>query len=140
VREGQSAPGFTLDLLDDSTLSLSDLQGQVAVLNFWATWCPPCEDELPDFQSVWEEYRQRGVVFVGLAIQEEAPEVEEMLSQFGVTYPVGLDPDQSIALDYGITGVPETFVVDPEGNVGYVHVGPVNGETLRGELEELLAQ
>jgi cytochrome c-type biogenesis protein CcmF len=140
VREGQSAPGFTLDLLDDSTLSLSDLQGQVAVLNFWATWCPPCEDELPDFQSVWEEYRQRDVVFVGLAIQEEAPEVEEMLSQFGVTYPVGLDPDQSIALDYGITGVPETFVVDPEGNVAYVHVGPVNGETLRGELEELLAQ
>ncbi len=138
VREGEPAPGFALDLLDESTLDLADLRGEVVVLNFWATWCPPCEDELPDFQSVWEDYRQRNVVFVGLTIQEDMAEVEEMLARLGVTYPVGLDAQQQIALEYGITGVPETFVIDPQGDVASVHIGPVSAGQLRQDLDNLL--
>ena len=138
-RVGQAAPDFTLDLLDGSTLSLADLDGKVTVINFWATWCAPCEDELPDFQAVWNEYQEQNVGFIGIAIQEaaEQAEVEEMVSRIGITYPIGMDSDEAIFPTYGVTGVPETFVVDAEGNVAYTHVGPASAEELRAELDSL---
>jgi len=135
---GQPAPDFTLTLLDGSTLSLSDLQGKVVVINFWGSWCPPCREELPDLQAVWEAYRERGVVFVGIAYQEEVSSVQGAAAEFGLTYPLGLDVGERTATAYGITGVPETFVVDPEGRVAYVHIGPVSAEQLTQELESLL--
>ncbi|MDY7077720.1 MAG: cytochrome c-type biogenesis CcmF C-terminal domain-containing protein [Chloroflexota bacterium] len=141
-RPGQTAPDFTLSLLDGSTVTLSDLSDQVVVINFWATWCLPCEEELPDFQAVWDEYQERDIVFVGIAVQgeEEIAEVEEMVARFGVTYPLGLDRDGDIFTAYGITGVPETFVVDIQGRVAYVHVGPVSAEMLRADLDTLLEE
>jgi peroxiredoxin len=137
---GQPAPDFSLDLLDGSTLTFSELRGQVAVVNFWATWCPSCKDEMPDLQAVWEEYREERVVFVGIAYQDEIAAVREMISRFGITYPQGMDVDGRIYAAYGSTGVPETFVVDPQGNVAYFHVGPVSAEELRGELDSLLGR
>jgi peroxiredoxin len=136
---GQVAPNFELDLLDGSALTLSDLRGQVVVVNFWATWCPPCEEELPDLQMIWEEYRADGSVVIGVAFQEEAAAVQEIAAQFGVTYPLGLDVGERISEVYGITAVPETFVVDQEGRVAYVHIGSVTAERLRAELDALLA-
>jgi peroxiredoxin len=133
------APDFTLDLLDGSAVTLSDLRGQVVVVNFWATWCPPCEDELPDLQTVWEAYQAEGVVLLGVAFDDEASPVQEMASRFGVTYPLGLEAGDRISSAYGVTAVPETFVVDQEGRVAYIHIGPVTGETLRVELDRLLA-
>jgi peroxiredoxin len=137
---GQPAPDFTLSLLDGSTLTFSELRGQVAVVNFWATWCPPCEDELPDLETVWAEYQAQGVVFVGVAFQEEEAEVRDMASRFGLTYLLGLDEGDRISTAFGITGVPETFVVDSQGQVAYVHIGPVTAGELRGELDSLLGQ
>jgi len=134
---GQEAPDFTITLLDGSLLSLSDLHGQVAVVNFWSTGCPPCEDEAPALQTVWEEYQGRGVAFVGIAYQDQGPDVRQFAARFGITYPLGLDVG-GIATAYGITGVPETFVVDADGRVAYVHIGPVGEETLAGELDALL--
>jgi cytochrome c-type biogenesis protein CcmF len=140
VRPGQPAPDFALELLDGSSLALGDLQGQVVVINFWATWCPPCEDELPDLQAVWEEVRERGAVFVGIAFEEDEADVREMTSEFGITYPLGLDVGDRISIAYGITGVPETFVIDAAGNVAGVHVGPITAQELRAELDGLLGQ
>jgi DsbE subfamily thiol:disulfide oxidoreductase len=140
VQPGQMAPDFTLTLLDGSRLALADLQGQVVLVNFWATWCEPCEDELPDLQRLWEAYRDEGVMVVGIAEQPESAEVEEMTSRLGVTYPLGLDPENLVAFEYGITGVPETFLVDAEGHVTYFHIGPVTFEELQGELDALLAE
>jgi cytochrome c biogenesis protein CcmG/thiol:disulfide interchange protein DsbE len=137
---GQPAPDFTLDLLDGSRLSLSDLRGQVVVLNFWTTWCPPCADELPDLEALWSEYQAQGVVFVGIAVQEEKAEVREMGSRFGLTYPLGLDPEERIATPYGITGVPETFMIDPQGQAAVVYVGPVDAAELRQDLDRLLGR
>ncbi|MBN1954790.1 MAG: cytochrome c biogenesis protein CcsA [Anaerolineae bacterium] len=136
---GQMAPDFTLDLLDGSTLTLSDLRGQVVVVNFWATWCPPCEDELPDLQAVWEGYQADGVIVIGVAFQEETAAVQEIASRFGVTYLLGLDMGERISEAYGITAVPETFVVDQQGRVAYIHIGPVTADELRAELDGLLA-
>jgi len=136
---GQKAPDFAFTLLDGSSLALADLSGQVVVVNFWATWCSPCEDELPDLQAIWEEYREDGVVVVGIAFQEEAATIREAASRFGVTYPLGLDVGDRISELYGITAVPETFVLDQEGRVIYVHIGPVTAQELRAELDSLLA-
>ncbi len=136
---GQAAPDFALDLLDGSSLALSDLRGQVVVVNFWATWCLSCEDELPGLQAVWGEYRERGVVLVGIAFREETAAIQGMASRFGVTYPLGLDDGERISGAYGTTAVPETFVVDQEGRVAYVHIGPVTAAELRAELDNLLA-
>jgi peroxiredoxin len=138
VRPGEMAPDFSLRLLDGATVSLSELRGQVVLVNFWATWCPPCEDELPDLETVWEEYQQRGVILVGIASGDEEVAVKEMVSRFGLGYPVGLDTGERISMAYGITGVPETFVVNSEGLVSSVYVGPVTADRLRGDLEPML--
>jgi cytochrome c-type biogenesis protein CcmF len=136
---GQMAPDFTFRLLDGSRVALSDLRGMVTVVNFWATWCSPCEEELPDWQAMWEEYHPaQGVIFLGIAFRENEAEVWETAARFGITYPLGLDLEDRISTAYGITAVPETFIVDVEGRVAYVHIGPLNAEELRGELDGLL--
>ncbi|MCX8068586.1 MAG: redoxin domain-containing protein [Anaerolineae bacterium] len=135
---GQAAPDFTLTLLDGSTLSLSGKRGQVVVLNFWASWCPPCEAETPELQAVWEEYQGKGVAFIGIAYKDEEAAVRDFLSKHSITYPIGLDPAGQIADLYGITGVPETFVVDAEGKVVRFYIGPVTADQLRAVLEGLV--
>lgn len=135
---GQPAPGFAIALLDGSTFRLSEQRGQVLVVNFWATWCPPCEDELPDLQATWEEYQAQGVTLIGIAYQDQEGAVQEYVDRYSLTYPVGLDPEARVSTAYGITGVPETFVVDADGQVAYVHIGPVNAAQLRATLERLL--
>jgi len=137
-RIGEAAPSFTLDLLDGTRLSLSDLHGEVAVINFWATWCPPCEDELPHLRSIWEEYRSRGVTVLGVAYREDAATVQQAMDEFELAYPMGIDNGERIALAYGITGVPETFVIDPQGQVAQIYIGPVTAEQLAGDLDRLL--
>jgi cytochrome c biogenesis protein CcmG/thiol:disulfide interchange protein DsbE len=135
---GEPAPGFTVNTLDGSSLSLSELRGQVTVVNFWSPECAPCEEEIPDLQAVWEEYRSKGVVFLGISFPELEAGVEDMIASLGVTYPNALDlvaPAQ-----YRITGIPETFVIDPQGRVAYVHIGPVTAQRLRAELDTLLAE
>ena len=137
---GQPVPDFSLDLLDGSTYDLAQFRGQVVVANFWATWCPPCEDEMPDLQTVWEEYSPGGTAFVGIAYQDEEEAVREMAARFGVSYPLGMDDGDRISAAYGITGVPETYVIDAEGRLAYFHIGPVTARQLRGELDSLLGE
>ncbi|MGB9776209.1 MAG: cytochrome c-type biogenesis CcmF C-terminal domain-containing protein, partial [Anaerolineae bacterium] len=135
---GQPAPDFTLTLLDGSSFSLSNQRERIVVLNFWATWCPPCEEEAPELQAVWEEYRERGVTFVGIAYKDEEAAVRDFLTGHGITYPVGLDPTGRIADLYGITGVPETFIVDTDGKVARFYIGPVTADQLRAVLDGLV--
>jgi cytochrome c-type biogenesis protein CcmF len=135
---GQDAPDFRLSLLDGETVSLKSLRGQIAVVNFWATWCPSCVDEMPDLQEAWEAYRGRGVTFLGVAYQDSETTVRSALVQYDTTYPVGLDTGDRIAKQYGITGIPETFIVAPDGRVAYVHVGPITAAALSAQLDSLL--
>jgi DsbE subfamily thiol:disulfide oxidoreductase len=137
---GQPAKEFTLGLLDGSSLTLSEMRGELVLINFWASWCPPCEDEMPALQAISEEFRAQGVTVVGVAYDDTETDAREMISRFGLTYPVGLDAGDRISSDYGITGVPETFVVDRNGQVAYVHIGPVTAEQLRQDLANLLPE
>jgi len=134
------APEFSVELFDASgggTFTKADLTGRPAVVNFWASWCAPCEDEAPHLEQVWQEYKDRGVVFLGIAVDDDDDDAQAFIRKHGITYPNG--PDESdIGLDFGRLGVPETFFIDREGQIVRQFMGPVNSEQLRAFLEELL--
>lgn len=135
------APDFSLTLFGTGeTLRLSDMRGKVVVLNFWASWCPPCRDEAPTFERVWKEYKDRGVVFVGVDIWDTDEDAAKFLQEFGITYPTGPDPSGEIAIDYGLTGIPETYFITREGMIAQKAIGIVQEETFLLVLEELLQQ
>ncbi len=137
--EGQPAPEFTLALFDGGEISLSDLRGQVVVVNFWASWCPPCRDEAPLLEDAWRSYRDRGAVFLGVDYVDTESEARAYLKEFDVTYPNGPDRGSLIGRAYGITGVPETFFIDRQGTVAFAFPIPIDRASLITTLEELLA-
>lgn len=135
------APDFSLTLFGTGeALRLSDLRGKVVVLNFWASWCPPCRDEAPTFERVWKEYKDRGVVFVGVDIWDTDEDAAKFLQEFGITYPTGPDPNGEIAIDYGLTGIPETYFITREGMIAQKAIGIVQEATFYQVLEDLLKQ
>ncbi len=135
---GQLAPDFELPLLDGSSLASQDLQGTVAVIIFWNSQCPVCKQTMPQLQALWETYREREVAMLGIAVGDDRGPAQRVIEELGTSYPIGLDRDGSIGTHYGITGVPETFVLDQAGRVSYVYVGAVDMETLSSKLDQLL--
>ena len=137
---GGQAPEFSLPLFDGGTLATPVLRGRVVVINFWASWCfPACYEEAPHLQRIWDRYRDRGVVVVGVNIQDQDRPAREFLARFGQTFPNGMDPTGKISIDYGVYGVPETFFVDRKGRIVSKYAGAVTEETLASEIEPLLA-
>lgn len=133
------APAFSLELFAGGEISLGDLQGQIVVLNFWASWCPPCTEEAPMLQSVWQRYRGQGVTFIGVNYQDTEPPARAFIEQFGIAYPNGPDPRSRIARAYRVQGVPETFVITQKGEIAKVFVGSPTEGQVTAVLEELLA-
>ena len=131
---GELAPDFSLTLMDGSELALSELQGQVVVLNFWASWCSPCRREAPAFQSVWESTKDQGVTFVGITYLDAKDASVAFIEEYGITYPNGVDEMGRISDDYGVAAVPETYVIDREGRVTWFQIGEVQADVLVREL------
>lgn len=129
------APDFTLTTLDGSQVRLSDLKGRVVVLNFWASWCGPCRDEAPALQAVWERYRDRGVVLLGVAYTDTERGARAFIDEFSQTYPNGLDIGTRISEMYHIQGVPETFIINRQGEVVRFIMEPVTEATLVDQIE-----
>jgi len=144
---GGAAPDFTLQLFDDyrnefegGDVTLSDLRGRVAVINFWASWCVECRVEAKDLEETWQEYKNERVVFIGIDFDDTEDKAIEYLESFGITYPNGLDGRGQITENrYHITGVPETFIVDPSGKIAVVKIGPFRSGELRTILDNVLA-
>ncbi|MBA3873595.1 MAG: TlpA family protein disulfide reductase [Anaerolineae bacterium] len=111
------APDFTLTTLDGGQINLASLKGRVVVVNFWASWCGPCRQEAPVLERVWQQYKDKDVVIVGVAYTDTEKNAKAYLQQFGNTYPNGLDLGTKISEMYNIQGVPETFIIDKSGNV-----------------------
>ena len=136
--ESGPAPDFTLTTFDGETFALAAQRGNVVVVNFWASWCVPCRDEAPILQSLWERYRDRGVVLVGIAYADAESKSLAFIDEFGITYPNGPDVGTRISDDYRITGVPETFIVDQDGNIVRTIIAPVWEGQLDAIIDELL--
>lgn len=131
VQPGDEIPDFTLPLFSGyeyegkSEVKLSDFRGQVVVLNFWASWCKPCEQEAAELQEAWEAYADTGeVVFLGADYVDTEPEARAYLKKFGITFYNGPDMGTKISQMFRIRGVPETYFIDPNGVLYYVKVGP----------------
>lgn len=138
--ERPEAPVFTLERLDgEGSISLASLRGKAVVLNFWASWCKPCEEESEALESVWQEYSERGVVFVGIDAMDAAGEGRRFAERYGMTYPLAYDGPGKVVGRYGVTGFPETWFVSPTGElVGERVQGPVTEERLRENIEKAL--
>ncbi|MEW6219046.1 MAG: TlpA disulfide reductase family protein [Thermodesulfobacteriota bacterium] len=112
---GQPAPDFLLRDLEGNSWSLTDLRGNLVFLNFWATWCPPCREEMPSMEALRQELAGRSFRMVTVLGNDEPANAQRFLARIGAAMPVLLDPDGSTTLAYGITGVPETFIIDSQG-------------------------
>ncbi len=136
VEEGQAA-GFELITYDGRQLSLGGLDGQAVVLNFWATWCTPCRTEMPHFESTYREYKQRGVVFVGVAMADDPELSKSFLRELNITYPNGPDDDSEISSRYGVVGLPTTVFIGRDGKVARTWAGAIDKERLVAHVEEI---
>jgi cytochrome c biogenesis protein CcmG/thiol:disulfide interchange protein DsbE len=133
-RKGFRAPDFTLLNPKGEKVSLGDFRGQPVMINFWATWCSPCRDELPEIQAAYEN--SKDLMVMGISFQEKASDVEPFVEKKGLTFPILLDSDGQIAMKYQARGLPTSFFVNPEGIITAVHIGPVTA----GDLENYVAQ
>ena len=125
VGVGVKAPDFTLTTFEGEQISLADLRGKVVVLNFWASWCKPCEQEAADLEAAWRMYQPGGeVVFLGVDWTDTESKAYQYLEKFDITYPNGPDLGTRISQAYRTTGVPETYIIDRQGVLAYVKFSP----------------
>ncbi|WP_372639273.1 TlpA family protein disulfide reductase [Fodinibius sp.] len=140
-QEFKDAPDFTLKTMEGEEFTLSDQQGRIVVLNFWATWCAPCRKEIPDFMELHEELNDNGVLFAGVSLDEEGWEkVRPYAEDMGINYPIMVD-DGSVSREYGpIRAIPTTFIINKKGQVEYVAPGMLTKDKLQPLLEKLAAR
>jgi cytochrome c biogenesis protein CcmG/thiol:disulfide interchange protein DsbE len=134
----KKAASFTLKLFDGKAIRLEDFLGKAVLINFWAAWCIPCRAEAPALESAWQKYKDRGVVFLGINIQDREDDARAFMKEFGITYLNGRDESGKIAIDYGVWGIPETFFLDPQGRITYKHAGEVKAPIIEAKLDEAL--
>ena len=135
----QPAPDFALATLSGETFRLSEQRGKVVVLNFWATWCPPCREEIPDFVALQHEFRDRGVVFVGVSEDEEGEAVvRPFAEEYGINYPIVFDDGTLTTRFEGVTGYPTTYLIDQEGRILAYMPGGLTQAELRPILLRLV--
>jgi cytochrome c biogenesis protein CcmG, thiol:disulfide interchange protein DsbE len=138
---GKPASSFKLTAFDGKPVALEALRGQVVIVNFWASWCyPACYEEAPSLERAWKTYKDRGLMVVGVNYQDKDEPAKRFLTQFGHTFPNAPDPGSRVSVDYGVYGVPETYFIDKKGRVRFKQVGPVSDETLKSQIERLLAE
>jgi peroxiredoxin len=137
---GFAAPDFTLERRDGETISLSDLHGQVVLVNFWATWCPPCRAEMPAIQGVYDAYRDQGFVVLAVDVGEGDAQVAAFADEQGLTFPILMDREGTVSHRYQVRAMPSTFFVDQAGVIQEVTLGgPMTEAFIESQVTSLLA-
>ena len=122
----KTAPGFNSVDIFSNQVALSDYIGnRVVVLNFWASWCPPCREETPGMERIWTKYRDNGLLLVGINVQDSVEDAEAYVDEFQITFPIILDRDGSTSINYGVTGLPVSFLLNSEGIIVDRWVGAI---------------
>lgn len=139
-RAGHPAPDFSLTTLTGESLALSDLQGQVVLINVWATWCPPCGTEMPAIQAAYDQYRDQGFVVLAVNLREGQQAVAGYMHERRLTFPALLDSDGSVSAAYQARALPSSFFIDRQGIVRAVYRGPMSRGVIDGTVTQLLAE
>ena len=127
---------FQITTLDGRELRLSDLRGSIVMVDFWSSWCPPCRAEASVLAEAYERWSELGVEFVGVSIWDNEEDVADFIKRHNITYPNGIDEDGSIAVEFGVKGIPEKFFVNPQGEI----VRKINGPNTSQSLDAVLTQ
>ncbi len=135
------APDFALALFDGTDVQLSDYRGQVVLINFWASWCPPCRDEAPDLQALYDDYRSLGFTVLGINMLESSRrKALEFIAEFGIRYPNGEDLGERVTNLYRVEAPPESFLIDRRGQVRRFFIGNIRYDDVSADVEALLAE
>ncbi|MGB7292959.1 MAG: TlpA disulfide reductase family protein [Thermodesulfobacteriota bacterium] len=127
--ELQDAKTFSLPSLNgQGDVALSDFNGKPLVINFWASWCAPCRREIPFFENTWKDYKDKGVVFIGIDVMDEKSVAQKFIEAFDITYVILHDPSGEVSNEYGVVALPATFFVDKQGKIIKKNYGPFLGE------------
>jgi peroxiredoxin len=134
------APDFTLRAMSGPSLHLKEQRGRVVMVNFWATWCAPCRQEMPHLNRLYDKYRAAGFVLLGVNVDEDNAKAAEVATKLGVTFPILLDSEKTVSKLYDVSTMPSTMIIDREGRVRYVHRGYLAGyeNDYEKQIRELL--
>jgi cytochrome c biogenesis protein CcmG, thiol:disulfide interchange protein DsbE len=138
ARLGSSAPEFALQRVDGATVRLADYKGQPVFVNFWATWCVPCREEMPLMQQVYEQYHDDGLVILAVDMEEDAATVQRWIEQGGFTFTFLLDTDGEVLKRYNVTAAPTSYFVSPDGMIRDLKLGALSRDEMRAKVEKLL--
>ncbi|MGB2957124.1 MAG: TlpA disulfide reductase family protein [Anaerolineales bacterium] len=140
VEVNQLAPELTLFDLDGNEVSLTDFQGEVILVNNWATWCPPCREEMPEFKAYYNKYKDQGFQVVAIEAGEPEAEVRNFVEQAGLDFVILLDPENKSLITFQHNSLPNSFVIDRKGNLRLAWLGAINGPTLEKYVTPLLKE
>jgi peroxiredoxin len=140
--EGQPAPDFTLSSDTGENLRLSEFRGQVIMLNFWATWCGPCRQEMPMLDKLYQQYSRNGFVLLGVNIDDNVANAVDMAKKIGISFPVLFDTDKRVSRRYDVDAMPSTLFIDRDGRLRHVHRGykPGYEKRYQAQIRELLKE
>ena len=131
IEVGQAAPDFSVPSFPGGQATLHDRRGRVLLVNFWATWCPPCVEESPSLQKFAELTRNQGVEVLGISVDQDPVTLQKFIDRFHLTFTIGRDPNQDLAHRYGTYKYPETYIVDRDGRVAEKIIGPIDWQDPR---------
>lgn len=140
AKVGLPAPPLKLERLGGGTVDIAELKGKVVLVNFWATWCKPCLEEMPAFEKLHRELEGKPFALLAVSIDKRPNDVQQVASRHNLSFPILLDSSESTARSWGTSGVPETFLIDQEGKIVYKVIGLVEYDGILAKVKKLLGE